>query len=162
MNAESRVSSFYIRDDYEAVLRDVAEWEGDPVGFFLASNVAGKGAALAEDEEEEEWEMLDRLREEATRQPAMIKQREPPKPAVPAPQASAAGAAAGPRGATNSKTSLVQTIMADKTLSPAERQRKVNLGSNRCVRAHGSSRCLCANGRGMRMLSAAPTTRLGR
>ena len=99
MNAESRVSSFYIRDDYEAVLRDVAEWEGDPVGFFLASNVAGKGAALAEDEEEEEWEMLDRLREEATRQPAMIKQREPPKPAVPAPQASAAGAAAGPRGA---------------------------------------------------------------
>ena len=119
------------RDDYEAGLCDVAERaEEDDMGFFLPTNVAGKGGCpLPEAEEEEEWEMLDRLREEATRQPVMMKQREPPKPAPPAPQvsAAAAGAAAGPRGAPNSKQFLVATIMADKNLSPAERQRKVNL-----------------------------------
>ena len=143
VRAESIVC-FVGRDDYEAELCDVAEKaeEGD-MGFFLSHNVAGKGGPLPEDEEEEEWERLDRLSEEATRQPAVMKQREPPKAAVAASQASAAGAAAGPRVAPNSKTSLVQTIMADKTLSPAERQLKVNLRSS-CACARAAAACVCS------------------
>lgn len=132
-SSRKNLSSLFGRDDYEAGLCDVAfRADEDDMGLFLPSNVSGKGGPLPEEEEEEEWEMLDRLREEATRQPAMMKQRETQKPAPPAPQVSsaAAGAASGPRGAPNSKQFLVATIMADKNLSPAERQRKVNRREN--------------------------------
>lgn len=80
------------------------------------------------EEEEEEWEMLDRLQQEATR-----KQREAamPKTQVQSAPGGAAGAPPRPISAPNSKQAMVAALMADKTISPADRQRQVGLVSCR-------------------------------
>lgn len=74
------------------------------------------------EEEEEEWEMLDRLQQEATR-----KQREAAMPKTQAQSAPSGAAGAPPRPAPNSKQAMVAALMADKTISPADRQRQVGL-----------------------------------
>jgi hypothetical protein len=114
-----------------------AEDEDETDSFLSQSCAVGREGAGAVEEEEEEWEMLDRLREEAAREQHqnMVKPRESflPKTAplpAPAPAQAAAGAAAvlrQPAPPADSKQAKVRLIMADTTLSPAERQRQVNL-----------------------------------
>lgn len=113
------------RQQYEIDLKAVAEQaEMDDDDDSLVPQDAAAGAGAPE-EEEEEWEMLDRLREEETRlkQAPVMKQRETfvTRPA-PAPVAKAPRAPAPPA---NSKQAKVSQIMADTSLSPAERQRQV-------------------------------------
>ena len=104
----------------------VREMDDDDDSLVPQDAAAGAGAP---EEEEEEWEMLDRLREEETRlkQAPVMKQRETfvTRPA-PAPVAKAPRAPAPPA---NSKQAKVSQIMADTSLSPAERQRQVDVSA---------------------------------
>jgi len=132
-----------LREDYEEQLCRLWERveEEQDTDFYLPQSSAAGKEMPAEDEEEEEWEMLDRLREEATRPKQAIDQPQPmmyiPKAATHSHSSSAAAAASAAASAAaaasavhqnpNSKQAMVTQLMADTNLSPAERQRQIRV-----------------------------------
>ena len=161
------------RNRYEEGLRKVSESAEEDDDLLLQNNYAPQ-------EDEEEWEMLDKLREELQRvcvclrvcvcmrhnNPPLMKQ--PPKvsayyqmsitasssgsvAAGPANQMPRpAGPSAVPHAAPKSKQALVSQIMVDTTLPPAERQRQVFERVRSCV---------CEEGDGGRFYTRTPHER---